>query len=116
MLDELAAFGVRYSRLENMLFYGSTRAAAGVCSRDDIYARFQQLEPGKIFLAPGNWRGVLVVDLAQTCCALAGLGDPARGRHGTKSQFSAYLKALTEERHAERQVRAEDHNGPTSPS
>lgn len=103
VLDHLAEFGVRYSRIENVLLYGTVRVAAGVLTRADVYARFSHLDAEKFFLAPGSWHGVLVVDLAQSCCALAGLGDPARGERGTHSRFSAYLKALTEERHGESQ-------------
>lgn len=104
VLDELASFGVRFSKIESALIYGSSHVAIPTLTREDVYARFGKIPDTQVHATPGRWRGVLVVDVAFTLCHLAGIpGDPAHGQRGTASRFAAYINALREEeRHAER--------------
>lgn len=97
-LDDLAEYGVRYSKVESTLHYGTSHAAITTLTREDVYARFGNFPDVKVHTEPGRWRAVLVVDVALACCQLAGIpGDPAHGDRGTVSRFRAYVRALQED-------------------
>ena len=103
ILDQLAEYGVRYSRIENTL--ETTRSAFTTGETRDLYVdagvqsadEFRQLldQPRmKGMLFTKFERGVIAVVLARQLCHLAGAGDPAQLVQGNLAQYKVYIAAI----------------------
>src|SRR2546430_8479636 len=92
VLDDLLVYDIRYSQIERRLYFGKLSVAVSVRSRDEFVAAMPT--GTRMQLAPGQWRGVHILDVARGFCRLAELGDPAEHERGTLTRFNVYLTAL----------------------